>query len=109
MISGDFSWSDCSRLIIRDNTGDTGIAYLYRAHNQWIVPVDTSRFTYLGYYTFLQELEGNYIIKAGLTEGSTHFRSTCHHTMVPGKMADGNLHSSSVAMSLTAISTGRCQ
>ncbi len=54
------------------NTGDTGVAYLYRAHNQWIVPVDTTRFTYLGYYTFLQELEGNYIIKAGLTEGSTH-------------------------------------
>ncbi len=49
------------------------MAYLYRAHNQWIVPVDTSRFTYLGYYTFLQVLEGNYIIKASLTEGSTHF------------------------------------
>jgi PKD repeat protein len=56
-----------------DNTGDTGMAYLYRAHNQWIVPIDTSRFTYLGYYTFLQVLEGNYIIKASLTEGSTHF------------------------------------
>jgi PKD repeat protein len=54
-------------------SGDTGVAYLYRAHNQWIVPIDTTRFTYLGYYTFLQELEGNYIIKAGLTEGSAHF------------------------------------
>ena len=56
------------------NTGDTGIAYLYRAHNQWIVPIDTSRFTYLGYFTFLHELEGNYIIKAGLTEGSAHLK-----------------------------------
>jgi PKD repeat protein len=53
-------------------SGDTGVAYLYRAHNQWIVPVDTTRFTYLGYYAFLQELEGNYIIKADLTEASSH-------------------------------------
>jgi hypothetical protein len=54
-------------------SGDTGVAYLYRAHNQWIVPVDTTSFTWLGYYTFIQELEGSYIIKAGLTEGSSHY------------------------------------
>ena len=53
---------------------DTGIVYLYRAHNKWIVPVDSNRFTYMGYYTFLHVLEGNYIIKAGLTEGSSHFK-----------------------------------
>jgi PKD repeat protein len=55
-------------------SGDTGVAYLYRAHNQWIVPVDTTSFTWLGYYTFIQELEGSYIIKAGLTEGSSHYK-----------------------------------
>jgi PKD repeat protein len=53
---------------------DTGIVYLYRAHNKWIVPVDSNRFTYMGYYTFLHVLEGNYIIKAGLTEGSSQFK-----------------------------------
>ena len=55
------------------NTGDTGVVYLYRKHNDWIVPVDTSYFTYLGYYTFLHVLEGSYIIKACLTKGSVHF------------------------------------
>jgi PKD repeat protein len=55
------------------NSGDTGVAYLYRAHNKWIVPVDTAYFTYLGYYTFLHVLEGSYIIKAGLTKGSAHY------------------------------------
>ena len=54
-------------------TGDTGVACLYRKHNQWIAPVDTVRFTYLGYYTFLHVLEGTYIIKAGLTKGSAHY------------------------------------
>ncbi|MGA3015404.1 MAG: PKD domain-containing protein, partial [Bacteroidales bacterium] len=53
---------------------DTGIVYLYRAHNKWIVPVDSNRFTYMGYYTFLHVLEGNYIIKAELSEGSSHFK-----------------------------------
>jgi PKD repeat protein len=55
------------------STGDTGIVFLYRKHNQWIVPVDTAHFTFLGYYTFLNVLEGNYIIKAGLTGGSAHY------------------------------------
>jgi len=54
-------------------TGDTGIAYLYRSHNQWIAPVDTAHFTYLGYYAFLNVPEGTYIIKAGLTKGSAHY------------------------------------
>jgi PKD repeat protein len=56
-----------------NNSGDTGVAYIYRAHNQWIVPVDTTNFTYLGYYTFLNVLEGTYIVKAGLTKGSVHY------------------------------------
>jgi len=55
------------------NSGDTGIAYLYRAHNQWIVPLDTVHFTYLGYYTFLNVLEGTYIVKATLTKGSADY------------------------------------
>jgi PKD repeat protein len=54
-------------------SGDTGVAYLYRAHNKWIVPVDTAHFTNLGYYTFLNVLEGTYIVKAGLTRGSAHY------------------------------------
>jgi len=54
-------------------TGDTGVAYLYRSHNQWTAPVDTAYFTNLGYYTFLHVLEGTYIVKAGLTEGSVHY------------------------------------
>jgi PKD repeat protein len=53
-------------------TGDTGVAYLYRSHNRYTAPVDTVYFTYLGYYTFLNVLEGTYIIKAGLTQGSLH-------------------------------------
>jgi PKD repeat protein len=55
-------------------SGDTGVAYLYRAHNKWIVPVDTAHFTNLGYYTFLNVLNGTYIVKAGLTRGSAHYR-----------------------------------
>lgn len=55
------------------NTGDTGVAYLYRSHNKWVAPVDTARFTYLGYYTFLNVMEGSYIVKAGLTEGSAQY------------------------------------
>jgi PKD repeat protein len=54
-------------------TGDTGVAYLYRSHNQWTAPVDTAYFTNLGYYTFLNVMEGTYIIKAGLTKGSSHY------------------------------------
>ena len=54
-------------------TGDTGVAYIYRSHNQWTAPVDTVYFTNLGYYTFLHLLEGTYIVKTGLTEGSTHY------------------------------------
>lgn len=54
-------------------TGDTGVAYLYRAHNNWIVPIDTARFTTLGYYAFLHVLQGTYIVKAELTPGSFHY------------------------------------
>ncbi|MCX6244766.1 MAG: PKD domain-containing protein [Bacteroidetes bacterium] len=54
-------------------TGDTGIAVLYRKHNQWVAPVDTILFTYLGYYIFLHVMEGSYIVKAGLTQGSANY------------------------------------
>jgi PKD repeat protein len=53
--------------------GDTGVAYLYRSHNRWTAPVDTTYFTYLGYYSFLHVLEGSYIVKASLTGGSRHY------------------------------------
>lgn len=54
------------------NTGDTGIVFLYRIINNYIIPIDTSRVTTLGYFTFIQALEGEYLIKAELTKKSTH-------------------------------------
>ncbi len=53
--------------------GDTGVAYLYRWNNDNLTPVDTNRFTYLGYYAFPYVLEGEYLVRIELTKGSTHF------------------------------------
>ncbi len=53
-------------------TGDTGIACLFRVDGTRLVPVDTQRFTHLGYYTFLRKLHGTYIVRAFLTQGSQH-------------------------------------
>jgi PKD repeat protein len=55
------------------STGDTGMAILFRKHNNWVAPVDTMLFTYLGYYTFLHVLEGTYIVKAALSQGSANY------------------------------------
>ena len=57
------------------STGDTGVAYLYRLKGNKVSPLDSIRFTYLGYYAFLHLFEGTYIVKAGLTEGSAHYNS----------------------------------
>lgn len=54
-------------------TGDTGVAYLYRVQNSKIIPQDTLTFTYLGYYAFLRLLEGQYLVKLGLKQGSAHY------------------------------------
>ncbi len=55
------------------NTGDTGIAYLYRKSGNAIVPFDTMVFTHLGYFTFPQILGGNYLVRNALTTGSHHY------------------------------------
>lgn len=56
------------------NTGDTGIVYLYRVYNNSIIPTDTIRFSNLGYFVFVQILEGKYILKARLTQNSVHYK-----------------------------------
>jgi hypothetical protein len=52
--------------------GDTGIASLYRIVNQQIVFVEDHYFQDYGYYWFGYLFPGEYIIKVGLTPGSTH-------------------------------------
>lgn len=52
---------------------DTGIAYIYRKYPDVIVPVDTNLFYQYGYYWFADVLEGDYIVKVGLTENSYHY------------------------------------
>jgi PKD repeat protein len=56
------------------STGDTGIACLYRIYNNKLIPVDTATFTYLGYFAFLHLMEGEYVVKASLKQGSSNFR-----------------------------------
>ena len=54
--------------------GDTGIASLYRMVNEQIVFVEDHNFQEYGYYWFGYLFPGDYIIKIGLTEGSTHYK-----------------------------------
>lgn len=55
------------------NTGDTGVAYLYKVFADAVIPLDTNVFTNnMGLYVFNDLLPGNYLIKAGLTENSEH-------------------------------------
>ncbi|MBN1338878.1 MAG: PKD domain-containing protein [Bacteroidales bacterium] len=53
--------------------GDTGVAFLYRCYSDDIYPDDTVVFSDYGYYWFTQKREGHYLIKAELTQGSTHY------------------------------------
>lgn len=53
--------------------GDTGVAYIYRQINGNTIPIDTSQFSYLGYYAFPSLLPGDYLVRIELTSGSTHF------------------------------------
>jgi len=55
--------------------GDTGIASLYRIVNEQVVFVEDHYFQDFGYYWFGYLFPGDYIIKIGLTEGSTHFNN----------------------------------
>ena len=52
------------------STGDTGIAYLYKLLNNYIIAFDTMTFTYLGYFSFPHLLAGDYFVKVLLTPGS---------------------------------------
>lgn len=53
--------------------GDTGIASLYRIVNEQVVFVEDNYFQDYGYYWFGYLFPGDYLIKIGLTEGSTHY------------------------------------
>ena len=46
------------------------MANLYKLYNNYVIPFDTLKFTYLGYYSFPHLLRGNYIVKVGLTPNS---------------------------------------
>jgi hypothetical protein len=53
--------------------GDTGIASLYRIVNEQVVFVEDNYFQDYGYYWFGYLFPGDYLIKIGLTQGSTHY------------------------------------
>ncbi len=67
------------------STGDTGVAYLYRKAGSELIPVDTNIFTQMGYYAFPQVLNGTYVVKAFLTEESSHKKEFIP-TYFPGAM-----------------------
>jgi PKD repeat protein len=54
------------------HNGDTAQVFVYRHQNNVIQSIDTSLFTNLGYYYFLNVLPGDYVIKVKLTPGSTN-------------------------------------
>jgi PKD repeat protein len=54
------------------HNGDTAQVFVYRHHNNIIQSIDTSLFTNLGYYYFLNVLPGDYVIKVKLTPGSAN-------------------------------------
>ncbi len=55
--------------------GDTAVAFLYRKLSDGLHLYDSIRFYEYGYYYFTWLLEGEYIIKAQLEQGCTHFDS----------------------------------
>jgi len=60
-----------------ESTGDTAVAYLYKLQSNHIIAFDTLTFSYLGYYTFPNLLDGDYIVKVFLTPGSANSRKYC--------------------------------
>ncbi len=52
--------------------GDTAEVFLYRYRNNAVTPVDTAKFTELGYFFALYLLEDHYLIKTRLTSGSAN-------------------------------------
>jgi PKD repeat protein len=58
-----------------DMAGDTGISSLYRVVNDQVVFIEDHYFQDYGYYWFGFLFPGDYLIKIGLTEGSTHYNN----------------------------------
>lgn len=57
------------------STGDTGVAFLYRMFpSGHVLPVDTNIFyNNFGYYVFSNIMEGEYIVRIGLTKNSARY------------------------------------
>ena len=55
------------------STGDTGLVYLFRMKSNNLIPYDTVRFTQYGYFAFPQKLNGTYLMRAELTQGSVNY------------------------------------
>ncbi len=54
---------------------DTALVSLFRIKNGYLfIPVRSGRFSKLGYYWFSDVLEGEYLVKATLSQGSSHFQ-----------------------------------
>ena len=71
---GGFAFAEDYPINNPASTGDTGIAYLYRVfENNQLMPIDTNIFNNWGYYWFSEKIEGDYLIKIGLTENSNRF------------------------------------
>lgn len=58
-----------------EHLGDTAEVFLYRYRNDRMIPVDTSRFTDLGYFFALYLLKDHYLIKTRLTKGSANAKN----------------------------------
>jgi PKD repeat protein len=78
-------------------TGDTGVVHLYRVEGSHIIPWDTNKFTHLGYYTFPGTLNGNYLVKAGLTRGSASYA-----TYFPGYFRQSLIWSAAEVVNISA-------
>lgn len=58
-----------------ENTGDTGVVYLYHVKGNNLEFVQVQKFTEYGYFYFLSLPEGDYKIRAELTPNSIHYSS----------------------------------
>ncbi|MCF8298301.1 MAG: PKD domain-containing protein [Saprospiraceae bacterium] len=54
---------------------DTGIAYLYKAYGNFIVPIDTMTFGSFGFYYFIDVYEGFYKVKVAPLPSSIYYNS----------------------------------
>lgn len=54
-------------------SNDTGMVSLYRAYQEQVVFVESKLFSENGYYWFTDMIEGKYLLKVGLTQGSPSY------------------------------------